>query len=139
MRQGEFNELLISIATEPSNKFNAHFLHRELMAKSMPERDASWSILLAARGLEGPVETLITWATRSSHEHIDGERALLAGTMLTWLFTTSHREVRDKATKALACVLRTVIHIRLPTEPRGSPFLRDSALGAWQGNTRHRP
>ena len=25
--------------------------------------------------------------------------------MLTWFFTTSHREVRDKATKALASVL----------------------------------
>ena len=105
MRQDEFADLLIAIATESSNKFNAHFLHRELMAKSMPERDASWSILLAARGLEGPVETLITWATRSSHERIDIERALLAGTTLTWFFTTSHREIRDKATKALACIL----------------------------------
>ena len=83
MRGPDFNELLISIGTEPANKFNARFLHRHLMRKSMPERDASWSILLATLGLDGPVGTLISWATRSSHERIDGERVLLAGTMLT--------------------------------------------------------
>ena len=36
-------------------------------------------------------------------------------------------------------IIRTVIHIRLPTEPKGNPVPRDSALGAWQGNSRQRP
>ena len=137
MRQGEFAELLISIATEPSNRFNARFLHRQLMAKSMTERDASWSIPLAKRGLDGSVETLITWATRSSHERIDDERVLLAGTMLTWLFTTSHREVRDKATKALACMLSR----RLPLGARlldqfatvNDPYVVERLLAACYG------
>ena len=101
----EFDAVLISVGTEPANKFNARYLHRRLIRQSMPARDASWSIRLGTLGLEGPVRTLISWATRSSHERIDDERILLAGTMLTWFFTTSHREVRDKATKALACLL----------------------------------
>ena len=137
MRRGEFNELLISLATEPSNKFNARFLHRDLLAKSMPERDASWSIRLAKRGLEGPVETLITWATRSSHERIDTERAFLAGTMLTWLFTTSHREVRDKATKALACLLSwrlpLAVHLLDEFATVDDPYVMERLLAACYG------
>ena len=34
---------------------------------------------------------------------------------------------------------RTVIQIKLPTESRGSPFLRDGTLGTWQCNSRQRP
>ena len=36
---------------------------------------------------------------------IDKDRAYLAAIMLTWFLTTSHRGIRDKATKALACIL----------------------------------
>ena len=101
----ELTDLFVSISTEPSNKFNALFLHKQLMKMTMPERDAFWSVYLAERGFEGPVETLISWALQNDLKHIDEDRAYLAATMLTWFFTTSHREVRDKATKALACIL----------------------------------
>lgn len=101
----EFNDLLISVSTEPENKFNALYVHERLMEMTMPERDAFWSIYLAERGFEGPVETLISWALQSDPKDIDEDRAYLAATMLTWFLTTSHREVRDKATKALASML----------------------------------
>ena len=101
----ELNDLLVSISTEPSNKFNALFVHDRLMEMTMPERDAFWSVYLAERGFEGPVETLISWALQNDLKHIDEDRAYLAATVLTWFFTTSHREVRDKATKALARML----------------------------------
>ena len=104
MHEDDFTDLRISIGTEPSNDFNAFFLHRELTGMAMPERDASWSIHLASRGFEGPVEVLISWALRNGFEHIEEDRAHLAAVMLTWFLTTSHREVRDKATKALACL-----------------------------------
>ena len=35
--------------------------------------------------------------------------------------------------------LRTAIHIKLPTALRHSRFLRDGALGTWQGNSRQYP
>ena len=101
----ELTDLLVSISTEPSNKFNALYVHKRLMGMTMPERDACWSVHLADRGFEGPVETLISWALKNDLKHIDADRAYLAATMLTWFFTTSHREVRDKATKALANML----------------------------------
>ena len=111
----ELNDLLVSISTETSNKFNSLFLHKRLMKMTMPERDAFWSVYLAERGFEGPVETLISWALQNDFESIEEDRAYLAATMLTWFFTTSHREIRDKATKALARILsqRLLIATRL--------------------------
>ena len=133
----EFEALLISIGTEPANRFNARYLHRRLRRKTMPARDASWSIRLAALGVKGPVGTLISWATRSSHERIDEERILLAGTTLTWFLTTSHREVRDKATKALACLLtgRLALGARLLNQfgAVNDPYVKERLLAACYG------
>ena len=116
----ELNDLLVSIAAEPSNRFNARFVHERLMQMTMPERDACWSIYLAWRRFNGPVQTLISWAMRNGMEPVDADRAHLAATMLAWFLTTSHREVRDKATKALACLLSK----RLPLAAR---LLKDFA------------
>ena len=101
----ELKDLLVSISTEPTNKFNADFLHAHLIKMTMPERDGQYSIYLTTRGFDNyPVKALISWAVRSDLDYIDGEHARLASKMLTWFLTTSHREVRDKATKALACI-----------------------------------
>lgn len=99
------NDILISISTEPANQFNASFLHKKLMKLSMPQRDKRWSVYLARQGLRGSVATLISWAIESDLAHIEKDRARLAGTTLAWFLTTSHREIRDKATKGLANLL----------------------------------
>ena len=113
--QDEFIDILISIGTEPTNPYNANFLHRRLINLKMPERDVRWSIHIGARGFEGPINTLVSWATKNGSKHIDNTRAELAATMLTWFLTTSHREVRDKATKALVSILssRLVLGVTL--------------------------
>ena len=133
----ELSDLLISIGTEPSNKFNALFVHNRLMKMTMPERDAFWSIYLADRGLEGPVETLISWALQNDLKHIDEDRAYLAATMLTWFLTTSHREVRDKATKALASMLsrRLLLATRLLGDfvSVNDPYVLERLLAACYG------
>ena len=133
----EVNDLLISISTEPSNKFNALFVHKQLMRMKVPERDAGWSVKLAERGFDGAVETLISWAMQSDLEHIEKDRAHLAATMLTWFLTTSHREVRDKATKALACILSR--HLSLAARMLGDfasvndPYVLERLLAACYG------
>lgn len=99
------NDILISISTEPANRFNASFLHKTLMNLSMPQRDKRWSVYLARQGFGGSVATLISWAIESDLAHIGKDRARLAGTTLAWFLTTSHREIRDKATKGLANLL----------------------------------
>ena len=133
----ELTDLLVSISTEPSNKFNALLVHKRLMGMTMPERDAFWSVYLAERGFGGPVETLISWALQNDLKHIDEDRAYLAATMLTWFLTTSHREVRDKATKALACILSR--HLPLAARLLGDfvsvndPYVLERLLAACYG------
>jgi hypothetical protein len=105
LNSDELKRLLISVSTEPENKFNARYIHELLFPRAMPERDASWSCFIGRSGYDGPVEVLISWALNNGMEHIDEDRAYLSSTMLTWFFTTSNRLVRDRATKALACVL----------------------------------
>jgi hypothetical protein len=98
--------ILFSLATEPRNKFNARYLHERLFALSMPERDERWSTFVNGQGNEdtSSVVTLITWSLANGMETIEADRAELAAIALTWLLSCSNRPVRDRATKALACL-----------------------------------
>jgi hypothetical protein len=104
---------LLHTATEPENRFNALYLHEKLAAMPLPLplplRDAQWSIPIAELGTDeqSPVWTLINWAWSSELEVIEDEehRTELAGITLAWFLTTTHRAVRDRATKALATLL----------------------------------
>lgn len=100
-------ETLIAVSTEPNNRFNAFYLHEKLAPLAMPERDAKWSIAIANLNLEdcAPLDTLLSWTVESGFEEIDPIRAELAATILTWLFSTSYRTVRDRATKGLSALL----------------------------------
>ena len=110
----ELYDCLISVSTQASNKFNSFFVHKQLLSMTLPERDECWSVYLAERGFNGPIQTLTSWALQNDLKHIQEDRGYLAATMLTWFFTTSHREIRDKATKALARILSR----RLPLAAR---------------------
>jgi hypothetical protein len=103
----EFMALLFSLTTEPQNKFNSHYLHKRLSAIPLPERDMSWTTFVNQRGDDesGAISTLISWTLANGLEAIEDDRAELTGIALAWLLTASNREVRDKATKALACLL----------------------------------
>ena len=99
--------MLLRIATEPDNAFNARHLDARLRAMARPDRDAVWSTLIAGDDLSqgGAVSTLINWSWAGA-SLAEPERVELAATVLCWLFTTSHRAVRDRATKALAAMLK---------------------------------
>ena len=98
---------LVAVATEPDNRFNAHYLHSRLLPISMPTRDALWSSFIAQEGEDGgdPTEMLIDWALAIGFSPIDAHRAELAAIVITWFLTTTNRAVRDRATKALAALL----------------------------------
>lgn len=100
-------ETLISIATEPDNRFNANYLDRWLHQLCMPQRDVEWSTCAAiiAEDEENPIVTLIEWVLANGLERIEPDRARLAAMALSWLTSLSHRWVRDMATKALATLL----------------------------------
>jgi hypothetical protein len=135
----ELHDLLISISTEPTNKYNARFLHNAFMKMTLPERDSHWSVDLARTGFEGATKTLISWALCNGLERIDEDRAYLTATMLVWFLTTSHRTIRDKATKALACILcqRLSLGARLANDfaTVNDPYVSERLLAAHYGAT----
>jgi hypothetical protein len=102
-----FLEVMLTVAANPDHPFNADFLHTCLMRQTMPERDAWWSIYLARRfGEHTAVDRLIEWAwSPEDKSHIDDESVRLTATALLWFLTTSHRPLRDRATKALVRLL----------------------------------
>lgn len=105
--QNHWLNTLIAVTTEPDNPFNGYYLHDKLASYAMPERDASWSVPIAELELEegSPLDILLSWALESGFDDIEPVRAELAAIALTWLFSTSHRTIRDRATKSLSALL----------------------------------
>ena len=134
-------ELAINIATEPKNPYNALRLHASLSKSSMPERDQRWSTYIAHRQIDedNAIGNLIGWAFDQGLDEIDDDRAELAAITLAWLLTTSSRVVRDRATKALACVVtgRLELAAKLLDHFAGVDdlYLRERLLGAIYGAT----
>jgi hypothetical protein len=105
-RVEEVYGLMLTIAAEPDHPFNAKFLHQHLMRLDMPDRDQVWSIYLAQNyDQEGAIDRLLEWAWNAEKSHISDESIELCTIALTWFLTTSHRYVRDRATKALVSTL----------------------------------
>jgi len=102
-------DTLLTLSTRPGHPYNADYLYGYLNDMPMPERDRSWSIYLYENyDHESPVDSILKWAwARSTAEHIDDDSARLAALVLSWFFTTSHRFLRDRASKAMVNLLST--------------------------------
>ena len=68
----------------------------------MPERDAWWSIYLFEQYDKNTiVDRIVAWAWQVQHPFVFDEKSLyLIGKTLCWFFTSSHRYLRDRTTKA---------------------------------------
>lgn len=100
-------DVLLTLASIPGHPLNAQFLDQRLRKDTMPDRDAWWSTYLhGAWDSHGAVDRLVDWAsaivpsTALEEETID-----LCAIALGWMLTTSNRFLRDRATKALVCLL----------------------------------
>lgn len=105
-------ETLLKLSTEPDHPWNGDLLHKNLIDKSMPERDNFWSIHIALGDqfekdgeAESIVRTLIEWSCYGEIKGIEEERARLCAITLLWFLTTSNRKVRDQSTKSLVRLL----------------------------------
>jgi len=105
--------VLLTVAVDPVHPYNADFLHRRLMKNEMAERDAWWSIFLYEQyGQKMAVDRLVDWAWASNDKsRIEDESIRLCGMTLAWFLTTSHRFIRDRATKALVNILSDRSHV----------------------------
>lgn len=105
-------DILLKLSTEPEHPWNANLIHKNLIDKSMAERDRFWSIRIALGDQieedgepESIIRTLIEWSFHGEINDIEEERARLCAITLFWFLTTSNRKVRDQATKSLVRLL----------------------------------
>ena len=112
-------DVLLTVATVPRHPLNACFLDQRLRKDTMPDRDVKWSVYLHhAYGMQGAVDRLVDWASSlDPGVSIDDEAIDLCAVALSWMFTTSNRYLRDRATMALVNLLtdRLAAVVRLVT------------------------
>lgn len=132
-------QYLLLICTEPENQFNAKWLHEDLWPRTMPQRDATWSIFLAEDDLTegGAVESLIDWAWHVDAGEVEKQRLHLAAITLTWLLSTSNRAVRDRATKGLVNLLSANLSMAADLLEKfvdvNDPYITERLLAACYG------
>ncbi|VVM44445.1 hypothetical protein PS619_00456 [Pseudomonas fluorescens] len=106
-RDPEYFDVIIELAVVPDHPWNAQALHTKLMSQSLADRDVSWSVHInrCSTDAGGALDKLFKWCLLEQSANTDPEVQSLCGIVLTWLFTSSNRLVRDIATKALASLL----------------------------------
>ena len=100
-------DMLLTVATLKDHPYNADFLDSQLRRRSMPDRDAWWSIYLHhAAGTHGAVDRIVDWAFDvSSDTALDDRVDELCSLVLARMLTTSNRFLRDSVTKSLVSLL----------------------------------
>ncbi len=102
-------EIVLTLASVPDHPWNADFLDRQLRKRKMPDRDEWWSLKLHSLYADerSAVHRIIDWAlSLKSTDVVEGDSVRLASLTLAWLLSSSHRFLRDRATKAAANLLR---------------------------------
>ncbi|WP_097958015.1 hypothetical protein [Streptomyces sp. wa1002] len=125
-------EAVLAVTAEPGHLLNADRLHRVLVRRTRPERDAWWGVETYAMLWDvTALHRLLRWAEQYPTPHAlhpasrparprlgdrtrrpvtapgatDEEVVRLAATTLVWTLTSSNRFLRDRATKALVQLL----------------------------------
>lgn len=105
----QFLEVLLIVAMHPGHRLNADYLHTILRRQTMAKRDTWWSTFLYDQfdnGMHSPVNRLLDWACNVEESvRIADEPLRLASMTICWFLTTSHRPLRDRATKSLVRLL----------------------------------
>ncbi|MBF2755894.1 MAG: ATP-binding protein [Gammaproteobacteria bacterium AqS3] len=99
-------ELLFNVSMMIDHPWNALLLNDFLKEQSLPERDSYWTqyINLALRNPNSSVDRVVSWASSDLIKKADVEHLRLASLVLAWLLSSSHRTLRDRATKALTTI-----------------------------------
>ena len=101
-------EILLKLSIKPEHPWNADLLHKVLIGKTLAERDKFWSIHIFSSyhyGEDLTIKNLIDWPYSTHSGNLESECARLYAITLIWFTTSSHRELRDKATKSAIIIL----------------------------------
>ena len=136
----EIFDPLVTCAIVPGHPLGSAFLDERLRDLEMPDRDAVWArYLYLTYGTDGPLDRLLDWAEKRPRPAagIDHETAETCTTILAWCLTTSHRFVRDRATKGLVALLADNIALTrdliLRFDGVNDPYVRERVMAAAYG------
>jgi hypothetical protein len=99
--------LLFDLSASIDHPWNAEFIHRNLIHRTMAKRDAFWTVEVnkTTDAELHPLNRLVDWCLSAKKIRAMPETLWLCALVLTWCFTSSNRQIRDRATKALTIVL----------------------------------
>lgn len=135
----------LSVSVVPGHPFNAEFLHKHLMKKNMPARDAWWSVFLHDEYKNrDAVDRLLKWSWSDQDlSHLTDDSVFLATMTLAWFLTTPNRFVRDKATKGLVNLMQSRLHLlkKLLANFEGvdDPYITERLLAVTYGSVLRNP
>ncbi len=99
-------DTLLQVACVPDHPFNAERLDQSLARMPLADRDAWWTTYINSCSREDSViYRIIDWARSPEQQAVADDAARLAAITLTWFLTSSNRQLRDCATKALVSLL----------------------------------
>lgn len=105
-------ESLYQLAAEKENPLNADYLYKWLFPLSLADRDAEWSLFLQENlRFISPEIYLFNWCKKYNNHDIDHDLLLLVATAITWLLSSSHISLREKAIQALAYLCWNRLHL----------------------------
>lgn len=132
-------DILIQVAVSADHPWNAEKLHRNLEKRKLPHRDATWTSWVNKQSpdADSNVGILIEWCLAGQAPHTNSNNQFLAALSLCWIFATTNRQVRDRATKALSNLLTTGEEIFVKLLERfatvDDPYILERLLAAAYG------
>lgn len=99
--------LLVELAMVVDHPWNAKLLHKNLIGRPLPKRDAFWTCAIndAHGDTAHPAWRLIDWCLNAGIRSAEDDALALAALTLAWCQSSTSAILRDNATKALICVL----------------------------------
>ncbi len=110
----EYVEVMISVCSNDKHLFNANYLHKILIDKTLPQRDDIWTKLIHFKYSPqvdeeyeiGAIQRLVDWAwSEDNKSYLSEESIYLSAKTVTWFLTSPNRFLRDSSTKGLVCLL----------------------------------
>ncbi|WP_062239948.1 NACHT domain-containing protein [Fictibacillus sp. FJAT-27399] len=104
---------LIQTCINENNLLNANYLHNHLKEMTLAKRDSTWTIFINEnKEILNRVTDLPLF--KNGQIHLSENTSFLLATTITWLFTSSHKVLRDKSTHALVNLLKNNMKLVLP-------------------------
>lgn len=137
--QATWTNVLYQLATEINHPLNIKYLHNKLHSLSLADRDEVWTAFIALESYQCPaIDRLLTWCHKSSgQENIEPEALLLGAIAVSWLFTSTDKQSRNKYINALAHLLWNRLEIALKLFKEftavNDPYVMEGILSAIHG------